>query len=87
MINVEQVRRQVANILIEEGFDHPDADRAEFRSPDNLTRFKVGTVYGEVTITAWQGAVCIATIRLITPRSLDEGLRDLARLIESGWRG
>ena len=85
-LDVVTTRRTVVNTLVVHGYRPGDADGADFRNPERPhVRFKVGTVYGEVTVTCWdQANRQFKAIRILNDdKSLEEGLIQIEALINS----
>lgn len=81
-MDVAKVRNQVVTYLRSEGFKPRDADGTDFADEDGIFRFKVGTVYGEVTVTVWQGARCVDTIRVLNEeQSKQDGMRRIEDML------
>jgi hypothetical protein len=56
-IDIVKVREKIVKNLTEHGFRPHGADPSDFQfGTDPGLRFKVGTVYGEVTVTIWKYA-------------------------------
>lgn len=77
-LDVVETRRRVVEFLEGQGYQARDADGTDFAHPDTDVRFKVGTVYREVTVTVWQGPKQIGAERVNFGRQVDETLDHLA---------
>lgn len=66
LINEEAAATKIHEYLREFGFVPRDADGSDFqRGTDDTLRFKVGTVYGEVTISSWGRKEQINAVRVL----------------------
>lgn len=83
-IDIVQVRRQLADVLRNEGYGQVDADPTDFRSPTNEIRFKIGTANREVTITAWRGPKPLDVIRVVSLDTYEAAVGRISTLVVVG---
>jgi hypothetical protein len=80
------VATEVARInkhILDHGFHKPGAEPDFQYGEDTRLRFKTGTVYGEVTVTVWQGQRQVDVIRCTNEAQVTEALHEIDRYVHA----
>lgn len=83
-LNVETTRNDLVVLMHTFGFHPADADPTDFRHPDNMYRFKIGTSRGEVAVIAFLGQMQHKALRVISHRTHNEAVDEIIELIKRG---